>query len=78
MGRKLGQPRSTRGANGSLMEKHFTTLETDFTLETLLPWRKGTLSCDERLEAFKRLRQFAGILKLSGIVFEIETDEIRK
>ena len=25
------------------MEKHFTTLETDFTLETLLPWRKGTL-----------------------------------
>ena len=41
--RKLGQPRSTRGANGSLMEKHFTTLETDFTLETLLPWRKGTL-----------------------------------
>ena len=40
--RKLGQPRSTRGANGSLMEKHFTTLETDFTLETLLPWRKGT------------------------------------
>ena len=27
------------------MEKHFTTLETDFTLETLLPWRKGTLFC---------------------------------
>jgi len=24
------------------MEKHFTTLETDFTLETLLPWRKET------------------------------------
>ena len=36
------------------------------------------LSFDERLEAFKRLRQFAGIFKLSGIVFEIETDEIRK
>ena len=37
-----GHPRSTSGANGSLMEKHFTTLETDFTLVTLLPWRKGT------------------------------------
>ena len=43
----LGRPsQAWRGANGSLMEKHFTTLETDFTLVTLLPLRKVTLSLE--------------------------------
>ena len=32
------------------MEKHFTTLETDFTLETLLPWRKGTIPQVDKME----------------------------
>ena len=40
--RKLGQQKPTRGANESLMEKHFTARKNDFTLEKLLPWRKGT------------------------------------
>ena len=45
----LGRPsQAWRGANGSLMEKHFTTLETDFTLVTLLPWRKGTYAYFKR------------------------------
>ena len=56
----LGRPsQAWRGANGSLMEKHFTTLETDFTLETLLPWRKGTylLMRDVRIEKSNRRYQ---------------------
>ena len=56
--RKLGQPRSTRGANGSLMEKHFTTLETDFTLVTLLPWRKGTFYLVSRKSSSKSWLSF--------------------
>ena len=46
--RKLGQQRSTWGANGSLRKKHFTARKNDFILETLLPLRKVTFS---RLEA---------------------------
>ena len=40
--RKLGQQRSTWGANGSLRKKHFTARKNDFILETLLPLRKVT------------------------------------
>ena len=42
--RKLGEPRSTRGANGSLMEKHFTTRGTDFTRGTFYKLRMGLCS----------------------------------
>ena len=42
--RKLGQQRSTWGANGSLRKKHFTARKNDFILETLLPLRKVTLA----------------------------------
>ncbi len=31
-----------RGANGSRMEKRFTSWKTDFTLETILPLRNVT------------------------------------
>ena len=45
--RKLGQQRSTWGANGSLRKKHFTARKNDFILETLLPLRKVTLPMSE-------------------------------
>ena len=66
LGSKLGQPRSTRGANGSLMEKHFTTLETDFTLETLLPWRKGTLPLHILAPKIQNVVWFPYLLKVLG------------
>ena len=39
-----GHPRSTSGANGSRMGKHFTTRGTDFTKETFYKLRMGLCS----------------------------------
>ena len=75
--RKLGQQKPTRGANESLMEKHFTARKNDFTLEKLLPWRKGTFPIFSRLifllkmknEKFIILKQFYNVPFLHGKSF---------
>ena len=59
--RAIQDPQAS-GANGSLMEKHFTTLETDFTLETLLPWRKGTFFFIESVDFFLMRSIFVSFL----------------
>ena len=44
-----GHPRSTSGANGSQMGKHFTTRGTDFTKETFYKLRMGLCSTLPRI-----------------------------
>ena len=71
--RKLGQPRSTRGANGSLMKKHFTILE------TLLPWNKGTIRYpNRRIRGRVTLRNFFEKLDFLFLQFFSEPYLVKK